>query len=141
MMPLIHLEGRRVNVGQLLEARQTLQEEGILLYYCKDLLLCLHFFLLLHFTLLRFLDIFSALLSHYSLRLSMIFLTIYKSEILLFYGNDHWHYKTALYILTEYTTIFTPNEFIFIKAIYATFLKPFSMKLGQIHPFPPLEPE
>jgi len=59
------------------------------LYYCKDLLLCLHFFLLLRFTLLRFLDIFSALLSHYSLRLSMMFLTIYKSDILLFYGNDH----------------------------------------------------
>ena len=89
MTPLIHLEGRRVNVGQLLEAGQILQEEGILLYYCKDLLLCLHFFLLLHFTLLRFLDIFSALLSHYSLRLSMMFFTIYKSDILLSYGNDH----------------------------------------------------
>jgi len=50
-----------------------------LLYYRKDLLLCLHFFLLLHFTLLRFLDVFPALFSHYSLRLSMMFLTIYKS--------------------------------------------------------------
>ena len=84
-----HLEGRKVDVDQLLGAGQILQKEGSLLYYCKDLLLCLHVFLLLHFTLLRFLGIFSALLSHYSLRLEMMFLTIYKSDILLFYGNDH----------------------------------------------------
>jgi len=89
MTPLIHLEGRKVNVDQLLEAGQILQKGGILIYYCKDLLLCLHVFLLLHFTLLRFLDICSALISHYSLRLEMMFLTIYKSNILLFYGNDH----------------------------------------------------
>jgi len=141
MTPLIHLEGRGVNVDQLLEAGQILQEEGILLYYCKDLLLCLHLFLLLHFTLLRFLDIFSALISHYFLRLKMMFLTIYKSDILLFYGNDHQHYQITLSILTENTTIFTPNEFISIKAISATFLKPFLLSLGQTHPFHPLEPE
>ena len=54
--------------------------------------------------------------------------TIVHPFKLLAVEEHHQHYQITLSILTENTTIFTPNEFISTKAISATFLKPFLTK-------------